>query len=263
MAVDLHGADGAKCESVWRSLRRSLLFLAGAGGTIPALAGPPLETDDPDTPDDGHWEVNLATTLEKRGDLRELTPLLDINYGYGGRIQFKIKPRFVVLDSSGNSTRTGAGNIQLGVKWRFLDEDTNGIAMSIYPQADLNPPSRSVERGLVSDGSEWFLPLEIARTLGRTRLYSEIGFNWREHRNDEWVFGLAADHLLSDDFRIAAELRDVAQSSFKDHELAVRAGFKWTAQENWTLLVSLGQTLREPRGEERGIFSYFGVQHTF
>lgn len=263
MAVDAHAARGDESEPASRALRHSLLGIAGVVCTIPALAGPPLETDDPDTPGDGHWEINLAAMFEERGDTRELTPLLDINYGYGGRIQFKVKPRFVVLDSSGSHTRSGAGNIQLGVKWRFLDEDSNGIAMSVYPQVDLNPPGRSVERGLVSDGSELFVPMQVARTLGHTRLYGEIGFNWREHRDDEWVFGLAAEHPLSDDFRIVAELRDIAQSGFKDHELAVRAGFKWTAQENWTLLVSLGQTLRELRGEEHGVFAYLGVQHTF
>lgn len=201
--------------------------------------------------------------FEKRGDTRELTPLLDINYGYGGRIQFKVKPRFVVLDSSGSHTASGAGNIQLGVKWRFLDEDSHGIAMSIYPQADLNPPGRSVERGLVSDGSELFVPMQVARTLGRTRLYGEIGFNWLEHRGDEWVFGIAAEHSVFQHFRIVSEVRDIAPSGFEDHELALRAGFKWTAQENWTVLVSLGRTLRELRGEQRGVFSYLGVQHTF
>lgn len=254
---------GAMSEPPSRALRRSLLVVAGVVGTIPALAGPPLETDDPDTPGDGHWEVNLAAMFEERGDTRELTPLLDINYGYGGRIQFKVKPRFVVLDSSGSHTRSGAGNIQLGVKWRFLDEDSHGIAMSIYPQADLNPPGRSVERGLVSDGSELFVPMQVARTLGRARLYGEIGFNWRERRDDEWVIGIAAEHPLTDALRIVSEVRDVAQTGLKDHELALRAGFKWTAQENWTLLVSLGQTLREVRGEQRGVFSYVGVQHTF
>lgn len=62
--------------------------------------GPPLETDDPDTPGAGRWEINAATTLEKRRDVWEWTPLLDINYGIGERVQLKLKlkPRFAILD---------------------------------------------------------------------------------------------------------------------------------------------------------------------
>jgi len=57
----------------------------------PLLAGPPLETDDPATPCTDRWKINVSTTLEKRRDAWEWTPLLDFNYGVGERIQLKLK----------------------------------------------------------------------------------------------------------------------------------------------------------------------------
>jgi hypothetical protein len=35
--------------------------LAGMPDVLLAQGGPPLVTDDPDTPGDGRWEINLAT----------------------------------------------------------------------------------------------------------------------------------------------------------------------------------------------------------
>jgi hypothetical protein len=49
--------------------------------------GPPLVTGDPNTPGNGHWEINAATTLMARHDERLWQlPDLDINYGLGERI---------------------------------------------------------------------------------------------------------------------------------------------------------------------------------
>ena len=201
--------------------------------------------------------------MEKRAGLWEFKPLLDLNYGWGERVQLKLKPRLVVLDSPAEGTRAGAGNLQFGVKWRFLDEDKNGLVMSAYPQVDFNPPGRSIERGLVDDGHDLFLPLQIARTFGRSRLYVDGGYNWREGRKDEWIVGAAADYRLADRFIVMGELRDIARGDFDDHELFFNAGFKWKPREHWTLLAAAGRTIHEPRGEGAAVFSYLGLQLIF
>jgi hypothetical protein len=228
-----------------------------------AFAGPPLEFDDPDTPGAGMWEVNFASTMEKRASLWEFKPLFDLNYGWGEHVQLKLKPRLVVLDPPDEGTRAGAGNIQFGMKWRFLDEPKHGFAMSIYPQADFNPPGRSVERGLVDKGDDLFLPLQFARTFGRTRLYADGGYNWREGREDEWIVGVAAEYRLADKIVVMGELRDIAEADFDDHELFFNAGFKWKLHEHWTLLAAAGRTVHEPRGERAAVFSYVGFQLIF
>lgn len=230
---------------------------------IPSLAGPPLETDDPDTPGPNHWEINLASPFATRGETWLFQPLLDINYGVGERLQLKLKPRAVVLDDPGNGARGGAGNIQAGIKWRFLDQNRHGVSLSVYPQADFNPPGDSVERGLVSEGHQFFLPFQVQRAFGRTKVYAEAGYNWREKQTDEWAFGLAAEHALHRRFRLVGELRDLVQQDFHDHELLFNAGFKWQLHERWTVLASAGRALHEPRGEKAAILSYLGLQFTF
>lgn len=227
------------------------------------LPGPPLETDDPGTPGDENWEINFASTLEQRARVWEFKPLLDVNYGWGERLQIKLRPRAVVLDTEDQGARAGAGNIQLGVKWRFLDEHKQGVAMSIYPQVDFNPPGRSVERGLVDEGHQFFLPVQLARTFGKTFVYFEAGYNWHEQGDDDFVFGLAAEYSLTDSLKLVGEFRNGATRNFDEHELFFNAGLKWKLHENWTLLASAGRTLHEAQDDDAAVFSYFGLQWTF
>jgi hypothetical protein len=226
-------------------------------------AGPPLETDDPDTPGPRRWEINLSSPFAIRDDARLFQPLLDINYGVGERVQLKLKPRMVVLDEPGRGAEAGAGNIQVGMKWRFLDQARAGISWSVYPQADFNPPGDSVNRGLISEGNQFFLPFQVQRTFGQTKVYAEAGYNWREQQTDEWALGLAVEHSLSQRFRLAGELRNVAGDTFGDYEFFFNAGFKWSFHKHATLLASVGRTIHETRGDGLAVFSYLGLQFTF
>jgi hypothetical protein len=57
-----------------------------------AQGGPPMITDDPDTPGPGYWEINLAGITEKsQSERRYEAPTADINYGVGKRIQLKFE----------------------------------------------------------------------------------------------------------------------------------------------------------------------------
>lgn len=237
----------------------NLLCLA----VFPAFAGPPLETDDPDTPGPKRWEINFASPFATRDDAWLFQPLLDINYGVGERVQLKLKPRLVVLDEPGQAAEAGAGNIQLGVKWRFLDQARAGVSVSVYPQADFNPPGDSVNRGLVSEGSQFYLPFQVQRTFDHTKVYAEAGYNWREGQSDEWAMGLAVEHSLSQQFRLVGELRNVADDDFGDYEFFFNAGFKWSFHKHATLLASAGRTIHETRGDGAAVFSYLGLQFTF
>jgi hypothetical protein len=244
--------------------RAALLAVSLSIGCAVALrAGPPLETDDPDTPGPGRWEINLATELERRADIWAWTPVLDINYGVGERVQLKIRPSYVILDEPHVDARSGPGNVQFGLKWRFLDETRHGFSISIYPQIDLNPPGTSDRRGLVDDGADCILPVELARTLGHTRLYGEAAYVWREKRRDGWFVGLAFEHPLEAALLWTGEVRAESDGSLGDSELLFNLGAKARLAEHVTLLVSAGRTLREVPGKSAAVFSYLGLQFTF
>src|SRR5262249_7985192 len=107
---------------------RTWLVCTACALLIPSFAwaqgGPPLITDDPDTPRPGYWEINLAGTAElARHERRIELPLVDLNYGVGRRIQLKFEVPFATAIDSDTRARHGLGNATAGIKWRFLGEE--------------------------------------------------------------------------------------------------------------------------------------------
>src|SRR4051812_42420444 len=95
--------------------------------------GPPLLTDDPGTPGPGNWEINVAAPHRHVGSSSEgESPLLDLNFGVGERVQLKYEIAWVARREAGDTVR-GLGSSLLGVKWRFADSGEKGWNISTYP----------------------------------------------------------------------------------------------------------------------------------
>jgi len=226
-----------------------------------AAAGPPLITDDPDTPGDGRWEVNLALTLEQNRDERTFeAPLLDINYGFGERTQLKFEVPRIVLDERDNGTKSGLGNSEIGVKYRFLDEDRHGLAMSFYPQLEFNNPTSSDERGLVDKGIRFKLPFQVARSVGPFESYVELGYEITETGEDEWLYGIAMGYPVDDRLELLAEVAGTAVRDLDHDELVFNIGAKVDINNNLNLLLSGGRSFRESSSGEPELLGYFGLQ---
>src|SRR5438445_1217147 len=141
-----------------------------------AQGGPPLLTDDPETPGNGHWEINVAWTLSQKQNERLFAiPLIDINYGLGQRIQLKAEVPWLVLQERRGGIQSGIGSANFGVKWRFLDKDRHAFAMSTYPQLEIRTSASSARRGLSEHGRELLLPIGISRGLGPVTINGERG----------------------------------------------------------------------------------------
>jgi hypothetical protein len=106
----------------WAAAQKLLvLFVASSAH---AQGGPPLITDDPDTPGPGYWEINIPMIMESSAEGRHFdAPFPDINYGVGKRIQLKFEMPWVTLAPHEQPVRTGIGNSNSGVKWRFLGQE--------------------------------------------------------------------------------------------------------------------------------------------
>lgn len=238
--------------------------LAFTAGRAHAQGGPPLITDDPGTPGDGRWEINLGFTTEKlRSEMLYEAPLLDINYGLGERIQLKYEIPWLILDEEGGGTRSGLGDSEIGVKYRFLDEERHDVSMSIYPQFSFNNPTSSDERDLVDSGTELALPIQIARRAGPVELSLELGYSLIEHEEDEWSYGLAAAGPLSERFELLGEVHGVATRDFEEDVLVFNLGGVLRVHENVNLLFSAGRSFRESSTTEPELLGYLGLQFNF
>ena len=78
-----------------RRFTRFVLVLAYFAAALPSHAqgGPPFITDDPGTPGNRQWEINLGFIGNHNpAHASYQLPNIDINYGWGDRIQLMFSP---------------------------------------------------------------------------------------------------------------------------------------------------------------------------
>ena len=81
----------------------------------PVFAGPPLKTDDPETPGRGVWEINVSHNIEStRDEFLMESPLIDINYGFLENDQWKIEFAVLSLDPDDGKNHWGISDLLLG-----------------------------------------------------------------------------------------------------------------------------------------------------
>ena len=236
------------------------LVLVLAPAPLRAQGGPPLFTDDPGTPGAGNWEVNVALTLDRvPGASTWGTPLVDANYGWGERVQLKLEVPWVVL-SSDSGTKNGLGNPLFGVKWRFLDEETAGVAVSTYPQYGFNLLTSSAERGLADEDPHFLFPVSAAKTLGPVAINLEAGHVFRRGSAGEWVWGVALGHTFGA-VEALAEIFGTHGEEPDWRDVTVNFGGRVPLSAGSTLLASAGWSVSDGEGQ-RHAFLYVGVQLT-
>src|SRR5580704_5487909 len=87
-----------------------------------AQGGPPYYTNDPGTPGNRNWEINLGYMPFLYTDTSTAhMPDVDINYGLGSRIQLTYESAWLRVKNGAQLPQYGQEQDQLGVKWRFYD----------------------------------------------------------------------------------------------------------------------------------------------
>lgn len=231
-----------------------------------ATGGPPMITDDPGTPGDGHWEINVAALSNRTAsETTYQMPLIDANYGVGDRIQLKLEMPWLYQDEADGASLTGAGNGLAGVKWRFYDAGDNGWQISTYPQVEFNlPHSASARKGMTDNGTSYLLPLEFVHGFEDFDINFELGRWFRPYsQSDSWIAGFVVTHEVKKGFELIAELHDETAVHRSQDELILNFGARWDFSERYTLLLSAGRDLHNTWSEKNTLMTYAGLQMRF
>lgn len=231
-----------------------------------ASGGPPMITDDPGTPGDGKWEINVAAlSYHADGATLYQTPLIDANYGVGDRIQLKYEMPWIVQDDGNGNYQSGAGDGLAGVKWRFYDDGDDGWQISTYPQVEFVFPGSSVARnGLADTGTNYLLPLEFVHGFDGFDINFEAGRWFRSGQQaDTWIAGFVLTKEVTKGFELIAELHDEVAVHDDQHELILNFGGRLDLSERYTLLLSLGHDLQNSLGPQNTLLTYVGLQLHF
>lgn len=225
-----------------------------------AQGGPPMITDDPGTPGDGHWEINVALTTERRpGERITEMPLLDLNYGVGDRIQLKYEAAWLRLSENGDQ-HDGLSNSLVGVKWRFYDAGEKAWSASTYPQLEFNNPgSHSDDRGLAEHGTGLILPLEVMKDFGAFEFNADLGFV-RHPDGNSWFGGVVLGREVAHGVELAGELHWDADAHLHAAVLTANVGVRVDLSEKCTLLASVGRELHNGHEPRASLIAYLGLQ---
>jgi hypothetical protein len=219
-------------------------------------------TDDPGTPGDGKFEINLALAFEHRPGVTTVdSPAIDLNYGVGDRIQLTLQGGPVLLKRSGHGVIGGLGGTEAAVKWRFIDDEKTGISMSMFPRVIFNISRSAPRRGLAEEGTRFQIPFQFAKAFPGFDVDLEWGPLVSTVGPAQWLYGIVVAVDVSKTAAVMAELHGTSRTNFSDDELAVNVGIRQKLTEHSIFIGSLGHELRSP--EARALIGYAGIQLVF
>lgn len=218
-------------------------------------------TDDPGTPGNGKFEINLAIAFDRRPhEFSVDVPAFDLNYGVGDHIQLTLQTAPVFLKRSDHGAIGGMGGTEAALKWRFLDEETDGFSISTFPRIIFNVQQSSVRRGLAEDGTRVQFPVQIARKVGPIHLDFEFGPRLSTVGRSEWLYGIVGGTDVTKTTELMAELHGTSRMSFDRDVLTVNVGIRQKLSDSCILIASLGHDVRSPSDQPLALIGYCGVQ---
>jgi hypothetical protein len=211
-------------------------LLAMSGGA--ALAGPPYETDDPAPTDLGHWELYAFAAGTGADGAIEGAAGLDLNYGAASGVQLTATLP-IAFSHDGGTTNAGAGDVELGVKYRFLHREAAGVSVAIFPRIIL-PTAR---RGFGTGRVRLLLPLWGQKDFGPWSLFGGGGYtiNPGAGNRDFWQAGLAVTRQVTPRLTLGGEITHAqADEAGASATTALGLGLGYRLGGPFALLVSGG-----------------------
>lgn len=168
------------------------------------FAGPPFLTDDPIPTDTGHWEIYAFTAGEGRHSALDVDVGFDLNYGAVEGVQLTATLPLSFTREPSESWRDGSGDIELGIKYRFLNDPKQGLSAAVFPRVIL--PTSSIGG---KEKTRLLLPLWIGKEFpGGTSIFGGGGYelNPGPANRNFWQTSIAATQDLSEDISVGTEL---------------------------------------------------------
>jgi hypothetical protein len=233
----------------------------------PVAAGPPFRTDDPEPVEYQHWEFYTFTVgTHVSGDTSGVLPAFEFNYGALPNVQLHVIAPVAFDAPTGGPTQFGYGDTELGVKWRFVDEDKNGWMPQIGTFPILVVPTGNAERGLGTGSTRLFLPLWLQKSFGEWTTYGGGGYWINNQRPDDknfWFFGWLLQRKITDKLTLGGEIfHDTADSIGGFDTTAFNIGGYYDFDQHNHLLFSAGRAFQN--AAQTNLYSfYLGYQITY
>ena len=226
--------------------RHALAALSLATIAVPAAAGPPYITDDPVPTDLGHWEIYAFSDADGHRSTFDDETGLDINYGGFKDVQLTATVPLGLSHDPETGWHGGTSDLELAVKYRFINDEKSGISVSAFPRVIL--PTSTLDQG---EKTRLLLPVWAEKDFaGGTSLFGGGGYMVNPGRSNRnyWQAGLALTQDVSEKLSLGVEIarqgRDAVDSTART-DAGVGAILKLS--DHYALLASGGPTWGDHR----------------
>jgi hypothetical protein len=228
-----------------RLTARHLAF-ALAGTAAPAIAGPPYLTDDPVPTDTGHWEIYAFTAGEGRKSTLDDDVGVDLNYGAAKGVQLTATLPLSFSHAPQEGWRGGSGDVELAVKYRFLDDEHPGFSAAVFPRVILPTAAHSP-----GERTRVLLPIWMEKDFaGGSSIFGGGGYmiNPGTGNRDFWQAGIAATQDVAKTVSLGAELtRQGSDTNGGTAQTRAGVGSIVKLSKHYNLLFSGGPTWADHR----------------
>lgn len=140
-------------------------------------AGPPFQTDDPEPIAYGHYEFYVFGSADGTPiETDTAGPAVEFNWGALPNLHLHIViPATAVFPAGDEPREFGLGDIELGAKYRFVQETRHRPMIGTFPMFEA--PTGNPNRGL-GVGKGWAkLPIWLQKSFGPWTTYGGVGEN--------------------------------------------------------------------------------------
>jgi hypothetical protein len=235
-----------------------IAIMAALGiGMAGAHANPPFQTDDPGVFPVHTGEAYLFSAGSRSADGLDLAaaPGAEVNYSFLSNTFFHLVVPLGYNDPRTGGAAYGPGDVELGFKWRFLDQNRDGIDVATFPLAEL--PTGSADRGLGSRKPSYFLPVWLEKDWGPWTVYGGGG-RWFMHdpgQRDWWFSGVLVQRQVTQALYLGGELfHETAQTVDGRPSTGFNVGGGYAISGPWQVLFSAGRNITDVADNR---FSYY------
>ena len=143
-----------------------------------AFSEPPFITDSPEPIDYRHYELYLYSMLDKNNvgveEPQLSSPAMELNWGALPNLHLHIIVPYAWSLPSVAAAANGLGDIEVGAKYRVVQETNNRPQVGIYPVFDL--PTGNANKNL-GNGKLWMkLPIWIQKSWRKWKTTGGVGY---------------------------------------------------------------------------------------
>jgi hypothetical protein len=232
----------------------------------PLSAGPPFITDDPEPPEYLHWEAYIFSegTPSTGGLSGVVPPSCDCNYGALPNVQLHFQPGMAVGRESGTPLQWGLGDTEFGLKYRFIEQDSDDWVPSVAIYPKLEAPTGDAARGLGTGRTHAFFPLWLQKDIGDWTTFGGGGF-WinpgpgnKDFRFAGWVLERKITGNLTLGVEVFYQTPDKVGGS---QWTGFNIGGIYDFTDHYHFLFSFGKGLQHPKNSNEFLW-YVGLEWT-